>query len=315
MTIVTPVKYDGTDHMHAPFADGDTVGPENIALSADSGNQLQKRADGLYYGSTAPASVNPLYVSNDGNDTNDGLTAETPLKTLGAALRKQANSGVTATYTIYLHAGHTFAPDSEQVRYGLGSTLVFQFYADPKYGQQTERGTWIPACAADLERPTINFSNYKGSDGLIHPANIVALAILSFRGMNITQEDSVGATSSGEIFFYATNSVVLDGCNFTKNANHTPFATAPTINPRQVEFSGSGAAFFLAADYQPYVFAQTIAAGPTADPYGTYPAITAKSQNTTTYLTTSNICSGGSVDATTKTFFGYSTNWDIFATS
>lgn len=315
MTTVVPVKYDSDTERHTPFTSGDQIGPDNIALSADSGNQLQRRDDGLYYGSTAPASVNPLYVSNDGNDTNDGLSATTPLKTLGAALRKQAGSGVTATYTIYLHAGHAFAPDSEQVRYGLGSTLEFRFYADPKYGQESERGTWIPACADDLDRPTLNFSNYKGSDGLIHPANIVALATLRFRGIDINQTDAVGATSSGEIFFYATASVVIDGCNFNLGANYTPFASAPTVNPRQVEFSGSGTAKFLAADYQPYVFAQTIAAGPTADPYGTFPAVTGKPQNTTTFLTTSNICSGGSVDATTKTFFGFSTNWDIFASS
>ena len=83
----------------------DEFGRLKLRVSALEDNQLKLREDGLYQGSTARADLRNLYVANHGNDNNAG-TREAPLRTIQAAIDKlEQGAGV---YTIHLHENHTF---------------------------------------------------------------------------------------------------------------------------------------------------------------------------------------------------------------
>ena len=61
--------------------------PLNIKLSPGSGNLLQARDDGLYYGIEAPADISVLYVDSLlGDDNNNGTSTATPFRTIDKAL-------------------------------------------------------------------------------------------------------------------------------------------------------------------------------------------------------------------------------------
>lgn len=77
---------------------------ETVTLSPDTGNLLQQRENGLYYGAVAPVDVANIYVDAiNGNDANIGTRA-LPMKTIKAALDK-GPEGVTRI--IYLYEGQT----------------------------------------------------------------------------------------------------------------------------------------------------------------------------------------------------------------
>ena len=83
----------------------DEIGRLKLRVSALEDNQLKLRDDGLYQGSIVRPDLANLYVANHGNDSNAG-TREAPLRTIQAAIDKLEHG--TGTYTIYLHENHTF---------------------------------------------------------------------------------------------------------------------------------------------------------------------------------------------------------------
>lgn len=73
-----------------------------IKLSSDSGNLLEVRDNGLYYGTEAPPDLAKFYVDAEaGSDENEGTTATSPFRTLSKALKSSPSN---LTNTIYLKA-------------------------------------------------------------------------------------------------------------------------------------------------------------------------------------------------------------------
>ena len=66
---------------------GKANNPLNVKLSAMTGNLLQSRSDGLYYGIEVPVDISVLYVDSLlGDDNNNGLSPASPFKTLRKVL-------------------------------------------------------------------------------------------------------------------------------------------------------------------------------------------------------------------------------------
>jgi hypothetical protein len=112
--------------------DGTTANPLNVKLSPDTGNLLDLRVNGLYYGTQASADVSELYIDpGAGSDSNAGNIPQAPLKTLNRAIsmvREDQSS------TFYLRAGQTFVLDRGMNISG-GAKRTITVYGDPyQYG-------------------------------------------------------------------------------------------------------------------------------------------------------------------------------------
>lgn len=151
-----PVVMSSDNKRHNPLADGDKLEAASIPLSAGSGNLLEVREDGLYYGIQAPADISNLYVDSTGGlDTNPGTKAA-PLKTIAAALSKvradQSNS-------IHLRAGRRYAWPSGNVT--AGATRTFRVWDDPFIDgdkvqpPSVERPTYNGYLHSGLSRPVV----------------------------------------------------------------------------------------------------------------------------------------------------------------
>lgn len=121
-----PVVMSSDNKRHNPLADGDKLEAKSIPLSSGSGNLLEVRDDGLYYGIQAPADISNLYVDSTGGlDTNAGTKAA-PLKTIAAALSKVR---ADQSNTIHLRAGRRYAWPNGNVT--AGATRTFRVWDDP----------------------------------------------------------------------------------------------------------------------------------------------------------------------------------------
>lgn len=110
--------------------DGTNANPLNVKLSPDTGNLLDLRANGLYYGTQAADDVSNLYIDpGAGDDNNIGNVPTAPLKTLGAAIGK-VRSDQSSTFN--LRAGQTFVLD-RGLTVTSGATRTIQLYGDPHY--------------------------------------------------------------------------------------------------------------------------------------------------------------------------------------
>lgn len=127
-----------------------------VSVASDTGNLLQVRDSGLYYGYEAKRELRELYVSNDGNDTNEG-TRERPIRTFNRLAEMLIDAPVT--YYIHLHEGHVFdaAPNLSLPH----SNLFFRVYgpvSDSKYPHGTPCNLYYRGYMAnDYPRPTIRF--------------------------------------------------------------------------------------------------------------------------------------------------------------
>ena len=120
------------DQVSASLADFMKI--DQLKVSPDSGNLIEKRANGLYYGIQAPADLTNLYVDAvGGNDKNPGTKA-LPFKTLQKALDM---SPTNLTNTIWLRC----IPEEhrEDIAYTVGKqytidgcTRTIRIYDDPR---------------------------------------------------------------------------------------------------------------------------------------------------------------------------------------
>lgn len=305
------VYHDQT--LHGTGTESDPLG---VQLSADEGNQLQIRDDGLYYGLVGPDDIINLYVTTAGSNDAAGTRAA-PLQTVGEALRRIAERAMPGGYTIHLRAGETFAIDKN---YHLGSgsfSLTFIYYDDPIFGDYSARYGWWPQADDRLQRPTLIFDTFVQENGMVEGTAVGAtptLQSLYFLGINIITRTTVGGPTGGGQFIYA-GEIQLYGCNvFIEGVLGIGSAKAVGLHFTYVYFHGEAKLF--AEDYAPAIVSVELGQKGLVipDPLGEGPDVINRGTNIFTVLNPDNIV-GGAYDKSTKSTFGWSTNWDIFAAS
>lgn len=146
-------------------------GKLSVLRSPDVGNLLEVRENGIYYGVVAQQE-NWYVDSFSGNDNNKG-TKDAPLKTLHGLHKKLKNG--TYTYNIYLKEGGTYpvmnTDTNEYANLFTHLSAVNAIYIRP-YGDIYDGvinsqeqiagngGHYHPLAVKDLQRPTIQYSEY-----------------------------------------------------------------------------------------------------------------------------------------------------------
>lgn len=111
----------------------DSTGKVQLKISSDAGNSLDLRANGLYYGIQAPASLANLYVDpingvdQHPDDVAGAGTRAKPLKTLRYALRINS-TGVKRT--IHLKEGSVIKTSVDDIRPIIGDDISVVPYGD-----------------------------------------------------------------------------------------------------------------------------------------------------------------------------------------
>lgn len=132
----------------------DELGQLKLRVSALEDNQLKLRDDGLYQGSTARPDLANLYVANHGNDSNAG-TREAPLRTIQAAVDKLEN--IPANYTIWLHEGHQFDWVYSSKSFVNVTFQVYGATVDTQYPSEIPSNAFYRGYVAkNFPRPTVN---------------------------------------------------------------------------------------------------------------------------------------------------------------
>lgn len=231
-----PVVMSSDNKRHNPLADGDKLEASSIPLSAGSGNLLETREDGLYYGVTAPADVSNLYVdSTGGNDSNAGTKAA-PLKTLAAAVAKVRS---TQSNTIWLRAGREYVMPNIAV--DGGAQRIIRVYDDqyidgakvPTISPTIPHyyGEVVAAVNRPVIRPQVNYStnNHVYS---ISTANVRNGGYLGFIGVKLDArpvndvdsgdasvpsdwDTTWGKYNEGMVYGNAAGTINFRGCTFS----------------------------------------------------------------------------------------------------
>lgn len=289
-----------------------------VQLSPDSGNMLQTRGNGLYYGVEAPVDISTLYVSTSlGDDSNAGTRAA-PMRTIEAALDTIRARNAPGTYVINLRAGETFTPSRRVYLISGTWQLTFTYYDDPLFNDIHARDGYYPEADARLKRPTVIFDTYiedvanniVGWTGF----SVSPTSTVSFRGCKVQfQQTSAGLTTSGEWCWYCRE-IQFSGCDVTVNSDHQAIGTANNISTSQCNFTMNGKAQFFSAGYGPsWVDFLWVPPGTTnRDPRGQGPDVVGRTVNFRSVVTPANGMALAVYDTATKTLFGWSTNWDIF---
>lgn len=289
----------------------------DVQLSPDSGNLLTERSNGLYYGLTAPPEIAVLYVSTSlGNDANPGTEAQ-PLQTIDRAFQLQVNAPVN--YVILLRAGETFTQTTRWNR-NLANYSI-RFYGDPKYDNAAASACpgYHPMYADDLTRPTWVIDCYI-SGGL--PANTgVVAGSLELQGLRVLGRWELPDTTKptdAVAGLTAENDVATYGCvlNSEPQPRSRWMFSASSVNLATTEVN-------LDIDGQTYLVHTTgsfnvrLGSLPNAAGCGVdTPAITplvATQTAARAMVTVNNIANGGSYHASTKSAWGVTPTWDLFA--
>ncbi|MCX8963258.1 hypothetical protein EHW64_19610 [Erwinia psidii] len=288
--------------------------PLGVQLSADTGNQLQIRDDGLYTGLVGPGDLINLYVSSSGDDSAAGTRAA-PLMTVGEALTRISAKGAPGSYTINLKAGESFELDKA---YSLGSgtfSLLFIFYDDSTFGDERARYGWWPEADERLQRPSLTFDTYTDDNGVVVGTSLSALPKIervTFEGVNLVVKTTNGVSRTSQ--FLICSEMYFYGCNiFIEGVMGVGSAGNVGTGSSNVYFHGT--AGFVSNDLAPSVTNMTLVPeGETVtDPLGKGVDVVGRTSNIVSVLTPDTICNGGTYDKTTKSSFGWRTSWDIFA--
>ena len=297
---------------------GDTLtvgenGLVEVNLSSDSGNLLEARDNGLYYG-LVPLQ-NTFYVSETlGNDSNAG-TRNAPLKTFHQALDLVNKQKTGGAYWIRLRAGENF---NLRARPWLGNAeyqIYVAGYDDATYGDDLSFGIYSTYAMQEYNRPKLTFDTFTGNDGFVHAASINAARYgLHFYGIEVHYTSSAGSTSSGGSYHYATDLDYRGSVIYVDGV--MAIGSAASIRLDTSRFETINASKVFQADSNPLLFYINSAGGGS----GVSVSSAGKSgtslvNNVRSKLTVTNAVGNADYDVSTKTLFGYSTNWDIFATS
>lgn len=210
---------------------------DQVKISPDAGNLLEKRDNGLYYGIQAPADLSGLYVDCvNGNDSNPGTKAQ-PFKTLDKAL---SISPEQLTNTIYLKS---LTPEQKKThcyyvtkRYAIrgGATRKIVAWGDPWVdGDQRPRlraiavgGRDEPSNFSGMVRPPIRFRWFNTKFGQLDKMMMGGFALhdnsrIVFYGMEIHMDqapnvDTMHPYSEFHCVAYLNGKVSYLGCKVFK---------------------------------------------------------------------------------------------------
>lgn len=296
--------------VNAQDANGVKLNPDGtvgVALSKDTGNVLELRDDGLYYG--ASPTVNQIYVSLQGNDANAG-TRDAPVQTLNRAYEIISAQSTQGWYNIYLKAGQTFAESANRFWLDKGKNLNYFHYDDPVFGDTVRGNGFFPDCYKELSRPTIICDSFR--DGAFVRWGGLQTSIdniVNFFGVNTVINTSAGRVTGGPYRYYLTSmqhtgDITLNGelglgsmsivnlCNnvITNNGSAKPFINDLTPNIQNMV----------------WVWENQV---------HTYNGMTGTGRigNVKQVLKPENTVENTAFDRNTKTLFGFGVNWDIFA--
>lgn len=310
-----------------------TVGEDglvDVKLSPDSGNLLEARENGLYYGMEAPVDKRFLYVSTTlGVDTNTG-SYSSPLRTIKRAFEIINNSG--QHHEIRLRAGETF-----EMGYNLAeqTSISLTSYYDQFISNWDKLPFYRPESSTKWNRPTVIVR--KRSDGryVLNRDRISCRAFYA-TGINFILDDTdpVGTENlNGNIpgFINAINATIgFEGCIFTFKAdNHavgkyrrdawlrvtgvTLLNCKFTNKPDDIKASDGSFSPFLYHSYVPSINVNVWVADLNGG--GIYEPLTPIANSVEEIyriLTLDNLGTEMVYDKATKTIFGYNPTWDIF---
>ena len=148
-----------------------------IRVSTDSGNLLQKRPTGLYYGIEAPPDTRNLYVSSStGDDANKGTRAE-PLRTIREAIIR---NNVGSSFTIHLFEDDTHDILASWGAIGNGKLITFR-----PYGPNMD--------TASARNPRMSFEFFRSED--VHRPRVQLIDDASIYDGN-TLKERMGLTAN-----------------------------------------------------------------------------------------------------------------------
>ena len=278
-----------------------------VTVSPDAGNQIEQRNNGLYLGSV-PLRSN-FYVSNQGNDANDG-SRDNPVQSLHRAYELIAEQPTQGWYNIFLKAGQTFHESPKQIWLSSGKNLNFYHYDDPYFGDEIRHDGFFVDCYRELSKPTIVFDTFR--DGQFIRWRGIQARIennLGFFGVNTIINTTDGLVTGGPYRFYVS-SLVHTG-DITLNGV-LGLASASIINLCANTFYRNSVIAPFINDFGPNI---QLMYWTTANKIHHLNGKqgTGRPDNIRQALKPENTVTGATFDRSTKTLFGYSTNWDIFA--
>lgn len=289
----------------------------DVQLSPDTGNLLTERSNGLYYGLEAPPEVAVLYVSTSLGDNSNPGTRALPLQTIDEAFARQINAPVN--YTILLRAGETFVQTGRPAR-NLAN-YVITYYDDPIYDDAAAAACagYHPMYADNLSRPTWVIDARLSGDGT--PINTgVSAGNLSLRGLRILGRWQLPDTTQPSIPLSGVSAATIECFGCVLNSEPQPrtrwmfVAGAIDLATTEVDFDLDGLTYI------------TRVTGPVEVRLGSHlnpggcgastPPITDLVTSTAAALsmvTVNNLAAGASYHASTKSTWGVTPTWDLFA--
>ncbi|MGX2956428.1 hypothetical protein ACWIYZ_04970 [Ursidibacter arcticus] len=292
-------------------------GTVGLQLSPDAGNQLELRPNGVFFGNIPKPENSTFFVSNSGSDSNNG-SRETPLRTMHEALSRIANNKTNGYYRIYLHSGQTFS--FPQTRVWLPQTLCqieISYYNDPKYPDNTQvKGIYRPYGAEDLKRPTLIFTDFDTEhSGIIYSGfETGGTFALGLYGLNVRYDQLRAGGYAGLGFYH--DKLIFEGCHIYLNSKSVGIGSAKVVRLRGNRLYNTSRNVYnlFVSDLTPNIWVFDPLDEQGIDPDGSL-SFTPMKGNEKQVLYAETVVVLAAIDRNTKTTFGFTTNWDIFANS
>ena len=236
------------------ISNGNTVD----VISGGSGNLLQRRADGIYYGITPPADLANQYVDPvNGNDNNSGSRAS-PLRTIMKAIDRLP-SGTRANIHLIDNATHYFP--SSQRKYLDKSITIYPYGAATDVAQatwDTELTGWSWYGWKNSPKANITFV-YDESRGIAEPGKVTGVCMVVLEGHTLTlcgincitpTQNDVTSVAFGQASISGNGRITMIDCAintpqwplFSSNQEYSPALSLSTV-----DHVGAGYVFELAS--------------------------------------------------------------------
>lgn len=305
--------------VNAQDANGVKLNPDGtvgVAVSPDGGNQIELRDNGLYVGNQVRADKANFYVSStSGNDNNDG-SKNSPFRTIYRAFNAAVENKSNGVYRIFLKAGEYFEfPKTRVWIPHTNMSLEIHHYGDAKYPDLFDCfGVYRPYGAPDLNRPTLAFTQFFDTNvnSIIYSGFDTAGSFaLKMYGLRVSYESLTPGGVAGVGFYH--DELVFEGCHIILSPQAIGIASAGVVRLRGNLITNANPSVqnMFISDLTPKIWA--------FDPLreqgqglGRAPDFSPQLGNEKRVMKASNMCSLAAYNESTRSLFGFSTNWDPF---